>query len=134
MQLEKAFGTNVSDEIGGKWFDIGDGARIRVARFGNPKHKKALNKLRSPYKPLLLRGGEIPDDANDDIITESIAQAVLVDWEGILDAEGKTLPYSPETCRQVLTEYKDFLELVSQLSLDAQNYRKEVMDETIKKS
>jgi len=133
MRLDKAFGTDKNLEDGGKWFDIGDNARIRVARFGNRRHKKALADLRAPYKPLLLRGGTIPDDANDDIITESIALAVLLDWEGLLDKDGKTIPFSVDACRDALTTYKDFLELVSQLSLDSTNFRTQMQEEIVKK-
>jgi len=133
MKLSEAFGTDTNMESEGKWFDIGDGAEIRVARFGNRNHRKALSKLRAPYKPLLLRGGQIPDDANDDIITESIAQAVLIDWKGLLDEDGIGLPHSIDNAREALTKYKDFLELVSQLSLDAANFRTELQEEIIKK-
>ena len=133
MQLKKAFGTDTDLENEGKWFDIGDGASLRVARFGNQAHRKALSGLRSPYKALLLRGGAIPDEANDDIITESMARAILLDWKGIVDEENNPVPYSIDTCRDIFEKYKDFLELVSQLSLDAANFRSDFQEDVIKK-
>jgi len=133
MQLKKTFDTDKSSEENGKWYDIGDNARIKVARFGNSKHRKALTKLRSPYKPLLLRGGQIPEEANDTLITESIAQTILLDWEGIQDEKGHPIPFSLDNCREALNNYKDFLDLVSQLSLDAANYRAVQQEEIVKK-
>ena len=134
MRLDKAFGTDTSLEEDGKWFDIGDGARIRIARFGNESHKKILLRLRDPYKALLLRGGQIPDDVNDDIITESMAQTILLDWEGMFDQDNEAIPFSAEAARTSFKLYKDFLELVSQLSLNAANFRTETQEEIVKKS
>jgi len=133
MKLSDTFGTDRDLESNGKWFDIGDNARIRVARFGNKKHRQALNELRGPYKPLLLRGGQIPDEANDAIITESLARAILMDWDGLLDDAGDPLPFSVENAHDAMKDYKDFLELVSQLSLDAANFRTQMQEDIAKK-
>ena len=133
MQLNKAFGTDESLENEGKWFDIGDGARILVARFGNKAHKTSLNKLRAPYKPLLLRGGSIPDDKNEEIINESMAQTILLGWEGFMDQDMKELPFSIEAAREAFKLYPDFLDMVSQFSLDVSNYRSDIQEQVVKK-
>ena len=133
MKLNEAFGTDKELEDDGKWFDIGDGASVRVARFGNDAHRKLLLRLREPYKALLLRGGEIPDDVNESIIVESMAQTILLDWKGMLDQDGNELKYDVEAGRTAFNLYKDFLELVSQLSLNATNFRTEVQEAIVKK-
>lgn len=133
MQLNKAFGTNESLENEGKWFDIGDGAKVLVARFGNKAHKKVLNKLRAPYKPLLLRGGSIPEEKNEEIISESMAQTILLGWDGFMDQDMKVLPYSIEAARESFKLYPDFLDLVSQFSLDVSNFRSEMQEAVVKK-
>jgi len=133
LNLGEAFGTDKDLEEEGKWFDIGGEARIRVARFGNKKHKKTLDKLRAPYKPVLLRGGDIPEDANDEIIKRSLSEAVLVDWEGLIDEKGNPIPYTPDAAYQAFCQYSDFLDLVSRLALDANQYRVLIQEQTVKK-
>ena len=133
MKLNEAFGTDTALEEEGKWFDIGDGASIKVARFGNDAHRKMLLKLREPYKALLLRGGQIPDDVNDGIVTESMAQTILLDWKGMLDQDGEVIEYDIDAGRTAFKLYKDFLELVSQLSLNAANFRTEIQEAIVKK-
>lgn len=134
MQLGKVFGTDKVQETEGKWFDIGDNARIRVARFGNAAHQRILTALRGPYKPLVLRGGEIPHDANADIIKASVAKAVLMGWEGLVDENLDPIPFSPENALDAFNDYNDFYELVSQLSLDAANFRVQMQEDIAKKS
>jgi len=133
MKLNEAFGTDTDLESEGKWFDIGDNASIKVARFGNERHKKTLLKLREPYKALLLRGGQIPDDVNDGIVTESMANTILVDWKGMYDQDNNEIPFSVEAASQAFSLYKDFLELVSNLSLNAANYRVTAQEDIVKK-
>jgi len=133
LNLGEVFGTDKDLEEEGKWFDIGGEARIKVARFGNKNHKKSLDKLRAPYKPVILRGGEIPEEANDDIIKRSLAESVLVDWDGLVDEKGEPIPYSPDAAYQAFCQYSDFLDLVSRLALDASQYRAMMQDETVKK-
>ena len=133
MKLNEAFGTDKALEDEGKWFDIGDNASVRVARFGNDAHRKVLLKLREPYKALLLRGGQIPDDVNDGIVTESMANTILVDWKGMYDQDNNEIPFSVEAASQAFSLYKDFLELVSNLSLNAANYRVTAQEDIVKK-
>ena len=132
MKLDKAYGTDANLEEEGKWFDLGDGGRILVGRFGSRTHERVMERLRKPYEHLLARKGKIPKDEMSDMIRESIASGVLLGWEG-LEEEGESLTFSKEEALRLFTEYKDFYDQVFDLSNDAANFRAYVQEEIVKK-
>ena len=41
--------TDATAEAEGVWVAIDDDVRVKIAAFGNPKHDRALRRLRKPY-------------------------------------------------------------------------------------
>ena len=132
MKLNEAFGTDTELEEEGKWFDLGDGGRLLVGRFGSKKHERVMEKLRKPYEHLLLRKGKIPKDEMTDMIRESVARGVLLGWEGLED-EGESLTFSPEEALRLFIEYKDFYDHVFDLSNGMANFLADTQEEIVKK-
>jgi hypothetical protein len=66
------------------------------------------------------------------MLRESVAQGVLLDWEG-LQEEGKSVDFSPEEALRLFIEYKDFYDHVFDLSNDMSNFRVYVQEEIVKK-
>ena len=133
MRLDKAFGTDAALEEEGKWFDLGENARVLVGRFGSKRHNRVMDKLRAPYEHMLARKGKIPKDEMSDMIRESVASGVLLGWEGFVDKDGKDIPFSEEEALNAITLYKDFYDLLFDFSNDMANFLSYVEEEVVKK-
>lgn len=117
--------TDANAETDGVWvsFPLVDGIEIKVARFGNKNHEKALKRLR---KPFTAYNKEPSDEQAERITIESLVEAVLLDWRGVMEGD-EELPYSKETAMRVLSmpEARDFLDFVVKAAIDLDTFRKE---------
>lgn len=123
MDIRKAFGTRADLENEGVWIDIGDGARIKVARAGNRAHAEVIRRLRRQYQAT-RRGGKAADDMLERLSVEAMAEAVLLDWQGVEEG-GAAVPYSLESAQRMLTDYKDFRDMVAGFSTDMALFQEE---------
>lgn len=136
LDIFELFATNEKLETVGVWHNLNaDGSsRIKVARMDNPKYQQAMQLLYSEYAEELQKEPEAerlePDSLTRKIMAKGMAQAILVDWEGI-SYKGKVLKYTKENAEKVLM-HKDFLELVLRLSSDIANFRLELEEEQTK--
>ena len=127
MDIKKEYGTNKKLESTGVWIDLGEGAKIKVARNGNPEYTKMIEKLSRPYKKQIRRG-TINGETFDKIIRKATAEHILVDWKGITEDKVE-VPYSTEEAYRLLTEYGDFREVVAENALDFQNFQDDEIEE-----
>ena len=125
MKLSKAFGVDAKKEREGTWIPISEDARVKIARFNNPEHRKVMDELRKPYRGLLIGGRDLPEDVTEEIILQSLSRAVLVDWEGFESEEGEPLPYSSQAAYDALAQYRDFRDMVSAVSMEVSHFREE---------
>ena len=132
MDLRKTFKTSKQKETEGVWVNLDDsGAKLKIARAGNPNYKAAQQKKMARYK-LAARSKTIPDSAWDEIFNELIAETILLDWAGITE-NGQKVPYSQEAALQALSDLKDFREIVMGFADDMTNFKDE-LDEGIEKN
>ncbi|MEZ0231900.1 MAG: hypothetical protein ACAH12_03600 [Methylophilaceae bacterium] len=130
MDLKKQFGTNKKQELEGVWTDIGDGAQLLVARFGNKNYKDAAKRLGAPYKAV-IRAGNLKDEVSDKLTTEALAEGVLLGWKGLKD-DGKAVTYSKDEAIRLMTEYPDFRDQVLSLSTSIELFQSQEEAEVIK--
>lgn len=123
MEFKKEFGSNKALEESGVWFDIGEGARLKIARAG---HKKALAYTRELLAPhsAQLAFGKLSEEASLNIGIKVMSKHILLDFEGLTDA-GKPITYSEEAAAKLLTESEDFREYVSRLSNDRKGFQQQ---------
>lgn len=127
----KTFRTDNAKEQEGTWVDLGDGARLKIARMNNPRYREVQQRKLQRYK-MAARSKVVPDDVWEGILNELIAETILVDWEGItMDCE--PYPYSVDHAKQALTDLKDFREMVIGFADDIANFKAE-LDEAIEKN
>ena len=127
MKLSK-FSTNIDRELEGQWVDIGDGAKVLVARLGNERYVKYLERAYKPYRKM-QRTGSVPDDLSRKIFIDSLANCILLGWSGITDDAGVDIPYSVEEAAKSLSLFKDFRELIAEISQESATYRDEEIAE-----
>jgi len=133
MDLGKVFGTDKDFEENGVWVDIGDGAKIKVARISNSRAAKAMQKLQESNKVAEKFNSSA---INDEAVIKIISETVLLDWEGMTE-DGENVQYSNENAFKMLSKYNDFFTVVTELSGKMETFRKQDIEEdkeNIKKS
>ena len=121
MDILKEYKTDEKLEVDGKEFDFGDGCWCIIARRGNPEYIKTMRRLMKPYKRQ-LRADRVPDEVQERISIEVIANTILKGWRGMKE-NGVDVPYNLKNCIRLLTEYKDFREQVSEISDEMEHYK-----------
>ncbi len=133
--LHKQFQTDSSKEEQGVWVDFEDGVAVRVRRLSSKASQKAREKAEAPYKAR-LRSGKLDDDTAELIAIHQLARGVISDWKGLKDADGKDIPYNPDTAFEILSDdsLKDFRGEILQISLERDAYKADEDEEAEKNS
>ena len=121
FDLQKEFATDEKSELEGIWEDVGEGAKVLVARVGNKEYTERFRHIGKGLQRQLDRG-TLPEDKQAAILISIIADTILLDWSGFAD-EGKLLSYSKENAKLMLKKYPDFRQFVWDIANDAENYR-----------
>ena len=121
FDLQKEFATDEKSELEGIWEDVGEGAKVLVARVGNKHYTERFKRLGKGLQRQLDRG-TLPEDKQAAILIAIIADTILLDWSGFAD-EGKSIEYSKENARLMLKKYPDFRQFVWDIANDADLYR-----------
>jgi hypothetical protein len=100
--LYDIFETNSGAESEGIWVPVGP-ARFKLARAGGANEnfiKTATKRL----KPFAASFETLPKKTADEIAIGIFVDAILLDWEGVADRSGASVPYSKEAAKKLLTE------------------------------
>lgn len=127
----KGFATDENAEVNGRWFDLSDTVKVKVARFGNKEHEEAKRRLQEPYL-VQIRNGTLSSDKNEELSVRAMAETILLDWEGIEDVDGNPVEYSQDAAYQALLDNRDFRDMISMLAADSAAYREERQEEAEK--
>lgn len=132
MDIKKTYGTDRKKEVDGVWEDLGDGARVLVARIGNPNYRKVFEQLTKPYTKAIRRG-TLSEEKATELIIKSLAKSVLLKWEGIKE-DGKLVKYSEAEAIRLMTDYPDFRDQIQEIANDLETYKITEDEETEKNS
>lgn len=128
MDLKKQFETDEKLEENGVWISLGQGAEVLVARFGNKKHRDALERHRTPHKALIASGRQLPAEIADQILLHAAVDAILLDWRGITE-NGEPVPFSKQKALEYLRDLKDFRAQIDFVSGQMETFRRHAMEE-----
>ena len=126
--------TDKQKELEGVWVPLNDGFRIKVARLGNHKYQDYLTKLTRPYQHQ-IRSKKLGSKERDRLIFKALARYVILDWENLEEeVDGKLVPVpcSREKAEQLLTDFEEFYVTVVDISADAELFRAEEVEESVK--
>ena len=132
LNLKKTFLTDKSKENQGVWVDLGEGARLLIARHGNERFKLRYQELTAPYAAA-IRTKTLSEAVAEKILKQILAETILLDWEGIVDDDGNPVPYSVEKAMEFL-DIPDFRSFVEEMSKEQALYRKELEAQAEKNS
>ncbi len=127
--------TDELKEVKGVWVDYILGIRLLVARSRNPKYQEELRNLVDP-KTKDVREDKLDVTVFANLLNTVRARTILLDWENIDDSDGNSIPYSIEQSEKFFKdpELKDFCAFVVAISENADQYAKEVLEESAKNS
>jgi len=123
------FKTDPEKEEDGVWYEYAPKFRLLIARMGNTKCQRLFEKREKPYMHR-IRQGELDEDTAMEILIETLAETVLLGWEGLLSG-GEPIPYSKEKARELLA-VRDFRAVVLEFAKDGDNFREDIQEESAK--
>lgn len=125
-----AFKSDIERERHGLWLDYGDAGEFLVARAGgaNKAYEKALNRITKPHRRA-LEAEAIDNDKAFDLMKQAFAEAVVLDWKGVTNAEGEELPYSKDNCLWLLRELDDLFHALREDAHKASLFRAALREE-----
>ena len=127
-----SFKTNLDAEREGVWEDIGGGAALLVARAGNPEHEETIARLERKMRPQSMAAdAELPIPLRQEIAIQAMVANILLGWRGLLDDDGKEIPYSREKAEELLRGARDFRQLVANLSMERRRFQNELTADTV---
>jgi len=121
MDIKESFGVDKRKEVEGVWEDLGGGTMVLVARAGNPKFTRLLQKLSRPHRHA-IKSDSLPEDVAMEMLIKTMSKTVLLDWDGMKE-DGKEIVYSSNEAVRLLTEYPDFRDYISGLSRSMEIFR-----------
>ncbi len=117
--------TDQKAEEDGKWFDsFGPDIAIKIRRFSSKKSQAVRTALEKPYVKT-SRGGQLPEDVQEDILTSHLAEGIVVDWKGIYDLDGVEVPFSVGAAKNLFAQLPDLAREVVLLSINMDNFKAE---------
>lgn len=135
--LYGTFGSESTLEMGGVLipFELEGGGEVRfkIRRAGarNTEWRKVYNEVMKPHEEA-INLDKLSEEENKLLLAEVYSRSVVIDWEGIKDAEGEDVPFSVQSCKELLEFYPDLLaNLMTEAHLRS-NFRHEEMETTAK--
>lgn len=134
MSLYKTFKTDENIERTGVVLEYGLNSKgqpiqIRIARAGgnNARYNKTLEVKTKPYRR------QIQNETLDDVIgrrvfREVYAEAVILGWDGVEDAEGNPMPFTKDNCIKLLTDLPDLFDDIREQAQKAALFRAEILE------
>jgi len=128
-----SFKTDGKKETEGVWYDFGAGCQLKISRNTRPEFREYTT---TSLRPLIkaLRSGRISQTEIEQvkkITREGYAKFILLDWKGLLDDAGNEIPFTYDRALEALS-IDDFFEEVRIFAEDADNFRKDVIEESAK--
>lgn len=101
----KTFAADAASEEEGKWAPIVEGVEFKIRRLRSKAVQEAQRKIYGPHERA-MRGKDLPDAIETMCTIRLLSEAVIVDWRGdeMKDEKGKPVPFSPETCAELLSD------------------------------
>lgn len=126
--LHDQYDTDERLETDGVWNQMGKELRIKIARARNPEYVKMFNRRARPHQHA-MRNNTLSEDVAEQLMLDVEARTILVDWDGLKDADGNAVPYSPEMARDLLHAMPEFRRHVLELAEEIGNYQRKADEE-----
>ena len=85
----------------GRKFEFATGVSLLIAKWGNPRHMAALERLAMERSEKGMANNESALSRDERV---AASEGVLVGWDGIEDDDGNRVAYSQEKAQEILTD------------------------------
>jgi hypothetical protein len=130
--LYTLFETNVAEGEHGKWYEILPGISFKVRRFTSSASLNSRRRLLTALASKIEDDGTMPEGLDDELMIEQIADAIIADWKGITDRDGKVLTCTLENKRKVLADLPDIKTMIMDYAANIDNYRRGALEQVEK--
>lgn len=125
--IHSIFATSKGLEEDGAWVEVNGfyGLKIKVRRMRSEASLKAYERIVKEVfgEGKLRTPGDVNADQSMDILKRQLAEAVLIDWVNLRDADtGEDIPYSVEVALELM-DISDFREFVYQSATERDTFR-----------
>ena len=130
MSLYSRFKTDSSEEQRGVRVQYGVNDRtglpivVILARAGgsNTRFSKVWERLTKPYRRQ-IETETIDPKISADLMRRLYAEAVVLDWENVDNADGEELPFSVDNCVKIFEDLPDWFDDIRKVSGDMAVFR-----------
>jgi hypothetical protein len=128
-------GTDEDAAENGKWIkgeDLwprGAGIELKIRRMTSKKALKTRAELLTKYAKFQNKKGQFPEEIDHRMLCELLAQAVIVDWKGIPDKDGKLIPFTRESAFHLVDKLPDFRAQIVQAAMDMDQFRADDLEQ-----
>jgi hypothetical protein len=124
--IDHLYSVNKDKSLEGVWITIGYNAKqhevkIKVAQAGNPKHESIQRKYAKA-----LEKSRHNDGLRRLTLAKITGEALLLDWENIIDEDGNSVEATVEARIESLTKFTDFFLEVLDAANDITNFQDDV--------
>lgn len=123
--------TDPDAEENGVWVPFDATARVKLARADNPRHRAKMQELLEPWLEV-IQNGDLPKGKMEELALAAMAEAIVLDWEGIKD-RGTTLEPTLENKLEAL-KVGDFRKAVEAYSGNIALFRQRKVNGAVKNS
>lgn len=106
----------------GAWFPITDDCKIKIAEWGNKKHKKYLREMYNKHGRK-IEAGALNDNQADKLMVPQWVH-IIRDWEGITK-KGEVLPFNEDNLLELAGDkrFDNFFKKIESISKEEENFR-----------
>lgn len=122
------FSTDTALESSGITLDYGS-FRIQIARAGgaNRKFAQVLEAKLKPHRRQ-IQTETLADEVAHRLIVEAYAEAVILGWDGVVDAAGQPLPFTRDNTVRLMTDLPDLFRDVQEQATKAALFRRQAQE------
>lgn len=110
----------------GVWANF-EGSKFLVAHISNMKFQRAISRLQQPHRRK-IESGQLDPKTNRDIVCEALSEAVLLDWQEVINKDKEPIPYTSKTAFVALSKNPEFRDFISEFATNLSNYRSEEVE------
>jgi hypothetical protein len=131
LNLADLFSSNKENEESGVWVELTPKTKFKIRAFGCTAANDLRERLQKPFAQMLRAGMKIPDEKNEEIGLRILAEAILVNWEGVKVDDWQP-NYTAENARILFEKLPKLANWIAGVSMDTQNFRDESREENAK--
>lgn len=110
----------------GVWVDYGD-SRFLVAHSSSLKFQRVFARLQQPHRNKIEKGTLDPA-VSKELVCKAFAQALILDWANVIDADGNDVEFSQEMAVEALMNNPDLVEFIQEVSNNLAYFKAEELD------